>query len=89
MLIYVKEEDVLIAAQEGTGDNLLDEDIAEGYVDYFMVNVYTRDGYEMKEVDGAQIMTKKLIFDMEAEERIETIGKFFGFEINDFIVLES
>lgn len=42
MLIYVKDsaenESYLIMLQQGTGDNLLDEDIEDGYVGY--VNYY-------------------------------------------------
>lgn len=87
--IFNKLTDEIITVCEGTGDNLLPEDTAEGYVDYFMATIYTRDKYELKEVDGAQIMTKKLIQDMDEEEQIETLGSYFGFGPYDAIVLES
>lgn len=68
MLIYVKEEKVLIAAQEGTGDNLLDEDIAEGLKDYMMTSIYEIDGEDIKLQDAGQMMTSVLIKDLETED---------------------
>lgn len=68
MLIYVKEENVLITAQEGTGDNLLDEDIAEGLKDYMMTSIYEIDGEDIKLQDAGQMMTSVLIKDLETED---------------------
>ena len=34
MILFIKGINKLITAVEGTGDNLLDEDIAEGLKDY-------------------------------------------------------
>lgn len=66
--IYNPTEDYFILAVEGTGDNLLDEDEAEGYVDYIMASMYEADGYEFELIDSPQIMLTKLVSDMTQEE---------------------
>ena len=43
MIIFIKGINKLITAVEGTGDNLLDEDIAEGLKDYMMTSEYIKD----------------------------------------------
>ena len=48
MLIYVKDYERLITAVEGTGDNLTDEDIADGYNDYVMTSIYKQEGWCLK-----------------------------------------
>lgn len=76
------DDDYIYSAAEGTGDNLLDEDVAEGYVDYIMVNMYKQEGAYLEEVDGGQLMLKKLVRDM-TEEEIEQAIKGFWFGNNN------
>ena len=85
MIIAVEE--MIITAVEGTGDNLLEEDIKEGYVDYLMTNIYKRDGYELVEEDGGQMMLTELWQDIlkRAEEEdyeipYRMIIKYWGFD---------
>lgn len=60
MRIYLMGESTIIEFDEGTGDNLLDEDIEEGYVDYIYYTVYDIDNLdEVKEVDGGMILLEK------------------------------
>lgn len=49
-----------IKINEGSGDNLHDEDIFEGYVDYIMIDFLSYDGYEFTEIDGAQVMLTEM-----------------------------
>lgn len=49
-----------IKINEGSGDNLHDEDEAEGYVDYIMIDFIEYDGYDFTETDGAQVMLTQL-----------------------------
>lgn len=77
MLIYVKEENVLIAAQEGTGDNLLDEDIAEGLKDYMMTSIYEIDGEEITLQDAGQMMTSVLIKDLRTEDVVRRLLEYW------------
>ena len=85
MIIAVEE--MIITAVEGTGDNLLDEDIKEGYVDYLMTNIYKTDGYELVEEDAGQKMLTELWQDVlqRAEEEdyeipYRMIIKYCGFD---------
>ena len=52
-----------IRLAEGTGDNLLFEDIDNGYVDYIMVDFLDTDGYEFIETGGSQIMLTEMYKD--------------------------
>lgn len=82
MLIYVGEPHYkLIATQEGTGDNLSSEDIKDGYVDYWLSSIYEQDGEDIKLVDSGQILTSKLIADMEEGEVLRRLFEYW--EVND------
>ncbi len=78
MLIYVGEPyNRLIATQEGSGDNLDAQDIAEGYVDYWLSSVYEQDGEEINLVDSGQILTSTEIKDMDRGEKIQRILEYW------------
>ncbi len=36
LLAWLKDEKVFLKVQAGTGDNLLEEDIREGFIDYLL-----------------------------------------------------
>ena len=57
--IFVPEHKQIIRISEGTGDNLLEEDIANGYVDYIYYEQYEV-GVDIRDVDGGQIMLTQL-----------------------------
>lgn len=58
--LYLWNGEELFKIAEGTGDNLLQEDIEEGYVDYWITDVYSRIGN-----DGGQWMETRLISDID------------------------
>ena len=60
IMVYVPKTNLFIKACEGTGDNLLSEDIEAGYVDYVYIEVYAWNGNEFIEIDGAQKMLTKM-----------------------------
>lgn len=60
--IYVPETRQIIKISEGTGDNLLDEDIDAGYVDYIYYDTYVVDS-DIQEHDGGMVMLKELFRD--------------------------
>lgn len=64
--------------KEGTGDNLLEEDIEDGYVDYIYYDYYASlNDIEDNEIfDGGQIMLKKLYKDMSVKEIIKEVRNF-------------
>lgn len=88
MLLWIKDADVLVTAVEGTGDNLLDEDIKAGYNDYIMTNVYARDGYEIVENDGGQLLTSEMVADLSEEEIIKRVLDYWGYTEYKYEILE-
>ena len=62
----------LVSVQEGTGDNLLPDDRAEGYVDYIDYTAFTFDG-AFKDGDGGMIMLKNPYSELSCEEIIGLI----------------
>lgn len=55
------KDDVVFIIQEGTGVNLLEDDIDKGYKDYWMTEWYVN----RNEVDGGQWMEKECIKDID------------------------
>lgn len=69
MRIKLMHEDIIIEFDEGTGDNLLREDIEAGYVDYVNYTVYDiSDLDNVEEVDGGMILLEKLFKDAYTSE---------------------
>jgi len=66
LFFYNPDDKTFMTVYEGTGDNLLPEDEEEGYVDYWMVDVFSEEG----DIDGAQIMCETLI-----RKNNQTIGE--------------
>lgn len=63
--VYIPELDTILIAQEGTGDNLLDEDIAEGYVDYVYIETQEFDGDRfVEDSDGGQMLMRQYFADV-------------------------
>jgi len=60
VFIFVPDAYQIIRISEGTGDNLIYEEIEEGYIDYLNYEQYDlEDG--MPEFDGGMIMLKELV----------------------------
>lgn len=91
MLIYLKTYERLITAVEGTGDNLTDEDIADGYNDYVMTSIYKQEGEELILEDGGQMLTKEMIKDMEIEDLAQRVVDYWtdGNAEADWVVLND
>lgn len=60
--IFVPKMKQIVRISEGTGDNLLDEDIDAGYVDYIYYEQYDME-YDIVEADGGMIMLTELFRD--------------------------
>ena len=72
MFIFVPEASQIVKISEGTGDNLLDEDIDAGYVDYIYYEQYELGDYietNLKEVDGGMVMLTELFRDKFASTK--------------------
>lgn len=59
IFIYVQTKKQIIRIDEGSGDNLTDDDIAQGYVDYIYYEVYNVQ-QDLPEVDGGMVMLTEL-----------------------------
>ena len=90
MIIFIRDINILITAVEGTGDNLLKEDIAEGLKDYMMTSVYKVDGEDVELIDGGQMMTSELIADLETEEIAQRLLDYWGYTDDslDWVMLD-
>lgn len=78
VVIIDTKQKCMVVASEGTGDNLLDEDVEQGYKDYAMLSLYTIDGDELALVDSGQMMTDKLIAEMTDDEYAKKVKDYFG-----------
>lgn len=88
--IYVPEAHQIIEISEGSGDNLLDEDIEAGYVDYIYYSQYVMDPY-MRETDGGMVMLTELFqekFKCTADAIPNVLDMVYGQESLQYIVLE-
>ncbi len=86
--VYIPDKKKIIYISEGTGDNLLREDIAEGYVDYINYTIYDLDN-GIEESDGGMIMLKEL-FQRKylcAKDCIPDVLEFVELENKEFLVL--
>lgn len=88
--IYVPSEQQILKISEGSGDNLLDEDIDNGYVDYIYYEQYSRE-YGFPEVDGGMVMLTEL-FREKYESTKECIPAVLDMAFSDwtmeYVVLE-
>ena len=57
--IYVPSKKQIIRIAEGSGDNLTDDDLGLGYVDYIYYETHSLE-QDIPEVDGGMIMLKQL-----------------------------
>ena len=57
--IYVPSKKQIIRISEGSGDNLTDDDLEQGYVDYIYYETHSLE-QDLPEVDGGMIMLKQL-----------------------------
>ena len=57
MRVYVVGEDKIVSFDRGTGDNLLQEDYDEGFVDYIYYTIYNvADLDDVYEEDGGMVL---------------------------------
>ena len=88
--IFVPEAKQIIRISEGTGDNLLDEDIEAGYVDYIYYDQYELSP-DIREVDGGMVMLTELFrkqFKCTKDAIPHVLDMAYCNESMEFIVLE-
>ena len=85
MLIITKDTERLITIVEGTGDNLTEEDIKDGYIDYVMTSIYRVDGEDITLEDGGQMLSQTPIKDLEEDELVRRVLDYWGLGEEDWI----
>lgn len=85
MLIITKNSERLITIVEGTGDNLTDEDIKDGYIDYVMTSIYRVEGEEIILEDGGQMLSQTPIEDLEEDELVKRVLDYWDLGEEDWI----
>ena len=89
--VYVPSANQIIRIAEGSGDNLLDEDIDSGYVDYIYYEQYALEAY-INEVDGGQVMLTQMFqkkFKSTKECVPYVLDMAYGDDSLPYIVLEE
>ena len=85
MLIITKDTEKLITIVEGTGDNLTDEDIKDGYTDYVMTSIYRVEGEDIILEDGGQMLSQTPIKDLEEDELVSRVLDYWGLGGEDWL----
>ena len=85
MLIITKDTEKLITIVEGTGDNLTDEDIKDGYTDYVMTSVYRVEGEDIVLEDSGQMLSQTSIAELEEDELVKRVLNYWGLGEEDWI----
>lgn len=85
MLIITKDTEKLITIVEGTGDNLTDEDIKDGYTDYVMTSIYRVEGEDIVLEDGGQMLSQTPIEDLEEDELVKRVLDYWGLGEEDWL----
>ena len=85
MLIITNDTEKLITIEKGTGDNLTDEDIKDGFVDYVMTNIYKIEDGEIVLEDGGQMLSRTPIDDLEEEDLVKRVLDYWGLGGEDWI----
>ena len=93
--VYIPELQEFMYVSEGTGENLLQEDINEGYVDYVYIETYSYEGGCMDtlvEEEGGQMMLKEpfdeVYTDSTGEKLLADAMKFIYDKKFDFVRIE-
>lgn len=85
MLIITKDTERLITIVEGTGDNLTEEDIKDGYTDYVMTSIYKVDGEDIVLEDAGQMLSQTPIADLEEDELVSRVLDYWGLGGEDWL----
>lgn len=88
--IFVPDAQQIVQISEGSGDNMLDEDIEAGYVDYIYYEQYELEP-GVPEVDGGMVMLTQLFqekFKCTADAIPHVLDMAYGQESLPYIVLK-
>lgn len=90
VFVFVPSSNQIVMIAEGTGDNLLREDIAQGYVDYINYEQYSVE-QDFPQMDGGMILKKEYLSDTYSSLKDaipEVLDMAYGNKDLDYTVLE-
>ena len=88
--IYIPAFKQIIKISEGSGDNLLEEDLKAGYVDYIYYDTYEMLG-GIRELDGGMIMLKEPFqekFTCTADAIPDVLDMAYNNDLLEFVILK-
>lgn len=91
IFIYVPSVNQIVMIAEGTGDNLLGEDIAQGYVDYINYEQYSVE-QDFPQMDGGMILKYKYLSEIYSSLKDaipDVLDMAYGNKGLGYIVLEN
>ena len=92
-VLVVKGKSCMIHISEGTGDNLLNEDIAQGYVDYINWDSYKLPAVDASpdasliEDDGGMVLFTDYVSNISSEDIINAVCYQAGLEKADCLAI--
>ena len=90
IFVYVQTKKQIIRIDEGSGDNLTDDDITQGYIDYIYYEIYNVQ-QDLPEVDGGTIMLTEWFqekFESTKEAIPAVLDMAYGDESIGYIMLD-
>ena len=90
VFIYVQAMRQIIRIGEGSGDNLTNDDINQGYIDYIYYDIYNVQ-QDLPEVDGGMIMLTELFqekFNSVKDAIPAVLDMAYGDESIKYVVLD-
>lgn len=91
LYIFVPAMKQIIRIAEGTGDNLLPEDIEEGYVDYIYYEQYEL-SQDFPEIDGGQVLLEEMFrnkFGCTEDAVEDVLSMAYGNYKTDYVILKG
>lgn len=89
--VYIPSLGLFLMASEGSGDNLTQEDIDNGSVDYTYIEVYEYKDRDLVESDGGLLLLDKPFKEKypDIKDCINDVMTFMFNEVHDYVVIES
>lgn len=91
LYIFVPAMKQIIRIAEGTGDNLLPEDIEEGYADYIYYEQYELN-QDFSEIDGGQVLLEEMFrnkFGCTEDAIKDVLSMAYGDYKIDYMILKG
>lgn len=91
IMVYLPDLKIFIMAAEGSGENLSQDDIDSGSVDYTYIEIYKYEDRELVEIDGGMQLLPKQFKEMypNVEDCLNDVMEFMTGGKHDYVVIEN